>query len=78
MHCKPDFRNVVIVSVFDAFCFEDLFFACVRVLVYACAHVCVCVCVCERVCVCVDVRVCACVCLHGIHEQLSVQTINNT
>jgi hypothetical protein len=81
MQCKPDFRNYVIVCVFDDFCFEDIFIACVRVLVCACAYVCVCVCERERertsvFCVCVDVRACACICLHSTHEHLSLQTID--
>ncbi len=63
MHWKPDFRNDVIVCVFDDFCPEDIFIGCVRVLV--CAYVYVCVCVCERVCVCVWTygRVLAFVCI---------------
>jgi hypothetical protein len=54
LHCKPDFRNDLIVCVFDAFFFEDIFIACIRVLLYERVHTFVrerereCVCVCGR------------------------------
>ena len=74
LHCKPHFGNDVMVCVFDDFCFEDIFIACVCVLVRACAYVCVlCVDVCESECVGVCGRTGVCLRLHCIACMSSFQ-----
>ena len=76
MRCKPDFRNDVIVCglmIFVLGTYLSRVFACL----YARVHMFVCVCERERVCVCVwTYGRGACVCLHCMHEQLSVQPNN--